>query len=275
MAGLSGFLRLRAETTPAGRTVLREQAFRAPFHLSKPYWDPDARALLVQVVNPTAGVLDGDELSSDISVGPEAALVVTTPSATRVFRMREGGAGSRQTFAVASRGWLEVMLEPLVPHRGSRFRQTTTINAAADASVCYVDQLIPGRLGHGEAWAWDELQLKLTVRVADELVLRERFDHGGAALRVLAAAGGSGAAACFATLVVLGPGAAGPAPDFFRQLHALQDESFLIGASPLRRQGWSIKCVARDPIRLREGLKSARRLLAHRFPHLALDLRKL
>lgn len=275
MAGLSGFLRLRAETTPAGRTVLREQAFRAPFHLSKPYWDPDARALLVQVVNPTAGILDGDELSSDISVGPEAALVVTTPSATRVFQMREGGAGSRQTFAVASRGWLEVMPEPLVPHRGSRFRQTTTIDAAADASVCYVDQLMPGRLGHGEAWAWEKLQLEMTVRVDGELVLRERLDQGGTGLRALAEAGGSGANACFANLVIIGPEAAGSDRDLFRQLHSLQDENFLIGVSPLHRQGWSIKCVARDPIRLRDGLKSTRALLARRFQRLSLDLRKL
>lgn len=275
MAGLSGFLRLRAETTPAGRTVLREQAFRAPFHLSKPYWDPDARALLVQVVNPTAGILDGDELSSDISVAPEAALVVTTPSATRVFRMRDGGAGSRQTFAVASRGWLEVMPEPLVPHRGSRFRQTTTINAAADASVCYVDQLMPGRLGHGEAWAWEKLQLEMTVRVDGELVLRERLDQGGTELRALAEAGGSGANACFANLVIVGPEAAGSDRDLFQQLHGLQDESFLIGASPLRRHGWSIKCVARDPIRLRDGLRSTRGLLAGRFQRLSLDLRKL
>lgn len=275
MAGLSGFLRLRAETTPAGRTVLREQAFRAPFHLSKPYWDPDARALLVQVVNPTAGILDGDELSSDISVGPEAALVVTTPSATRVFQMREGGAGSRQTFAVASRGWLEVMPEPLVPHRGSRFRQTTTIDAAADASVCYVDQLMPGRLGHGEAWAWEKLQLEMTVRVDGELVLRERLDQGGTGLRALAEAGGSGANACFANLVIIGPEAAGSDRDLFRQLHSLQDENFLIGVSPLHRQGWSIKCVARDPIRLRDGLRSTRGLLARRFQRLSLDLRKL
>ncbi|MFM1748865.1 MAG: Urease accessory protein UreD [Verrucomicrobiota bacterium] len=275
MAGISGFLRLRAETTPEGRTVLREQAFRAPFHLSKPYWDPDARALLVQVVNPTAGILDGDELSSDISVGPEAALVVTTPSATRVFQMREGGAGSRQTFAVASRGWLEVMPEPLVPHRGSRFRQTTTIDAAADASVCYVDQLMPGRLGHGEAWSWDTLQLEMTVRVDGELVLRERLDQGGTGLRALAEAGGSGTNACFANLVLISPESAGPDPDLFRQLHSLQDESFLIGVSPLHRQGWSIKCVARDPIRLRDALRSTRALLARRFQRLSLDLRKL
>jgi urease accessory protein len=275
MGGLSGFLRLHAEAAPDGRTFLREQAFRAPFHLSKPYWDPESRALLVQVVNPTAGILDGDDLRSDIRVGSGAALAVTTPSATRVFRMREGRAGSSQSFTVAPQGWLEVWPEPLVPHRGSRFRQATTIDAAAGASVCYADLLMPGRLGHGEAWAWESLQLEMTVRVEGELVLRERFDHGGPTLRSLAEAGGSGATACFANLVLIGPEASGPDPELFRQLHALQDEGFLIGVSELRRQGWSIKCVARDPIRLRHGLKSARGLLARRFHRLSLDLRKL
>ena len=45
---------------------LREQSFRAPFHLSKPSWDE--HALLVQIVNPTAGVFAGDALRSRVAV---------------------------------------------------------------------------------------------------------------------------------------------------------------------------------------------------------------
>src|SRR5581483_11071548 len=110
-----------------GRTALTAQSFRAPYHLSKPYWDADALVLLVQVVNPTAGILSGDRLESDITVESNAAVLVTTPSASRVFQMKDGTAECRQRFSVATDGWLELMPEPLVPHRGSHFRQLTSI----------------------------------------------------------------------------------------------------------------------------------------------------
>jgi urease accessory protein len=275
MAGCSGHLRLGAATRADGRTVLREQAFRAPFHVGKPYWDPDARTLRVQVVNPTAGILARDELALDVDVGPRAALAVTTPAATRVFRMNEGEAVSRQGFTVGAGGWLEVMPEPLVPHRGSRFRQVTTIAAAAGAGLLYVDQLMPGRVGHGEAWAWDTLELETSVRVDGELVLRERLDQSGESLRRLAEAGGSGASACFANAVILTPVDAGLDEDLIARLHGLQAEGLLVGCSPLHRHGWSLKCVARDPVRLRDGLHAARALLSGRLPWLSLDLRRL
>ena len=106
MSDFSGHLTIRAAARPDGRTVLSEQSFRAPYHLSKPYWDTDTRALIAQVVNPTAGILAGDRLESDIAVDRDAALLVTTPSASRVFRMQANTAVCRQHFRVAAGGWL-------------------------------------------------------------------------------------------------------------------------------------------------------------------------
>ena len=127
MAEFSGNLFLRAAARADGRTALAGQSFRAPFHLSKPYWDEDARTLLVQVVNPTAGILSGDRLESAIEVEAGASLLVTTPSASRVFKMIDGSAECRQHFTVAKGAWLEILPEPLVPHRGCRYRQTTKV----------------------------------------------------------------------------------------------------------------------------------------------------
>ena len=59
MSVLEGRLGLRVVRAADGRTVVAEQFFQAPFHLSKPHWDPDAGVLHVQVVNPTAGILAG------------------------------------------------------------------------------------------------------------------------------------------------------------------------------------------------------------------------
>ena len=272
----SGHLSISAALNARGRTILAAQSFRAPFHLSKPYWDEDARTLLVQVVNPTAGILAGDRLESEIVVQGDASLLVTTPSASRIFHMRDGVAECRQHFAVAAGGWLEVMPEPLVPHRASRYRQSTTIEVAAGGTLFFVDQLMPGRIAHGEAWSWDRLALDLRVRAASELVLRERLDQAGPELLGLAKLAGSGAEACFANAVLIAPARPDDAEPAWRSaVSALHGDGLWIGVSRLRRNGWSIKLIASGPIRLRESLREMRRILAPYFPRMACDPRKL
>jgi urease accessory protein len=275
MSIFSGHLHLQAASRADGRTVLSAQSFRAPFHLSKPYWDSDARSLLVQIVNPTAGILAGDRLESEVAVAAGAAVTLTTPSASRVFQMRSGEATSSQRFTVAPGSWLEVIPEPLVPHRGSRFRQITTIEAEAGSSLFYVDQLMPGRLGHNEAWAWESLRLETIVRLDGELILRERMDMSGADMKHLADFGQSGATACFANAILIAPETHPQNPAWLSRLRSLHGKNLQLGISALRKGGWSLKCVATDPIALREGLRQVRTLLAQSYQRLSVDLRKL
>ncbi|HKB58258.1 MAG TPA: urease accessory protein UreD [Lacunisphaera sp.] len=274
MAEFSGHLSLRAAAQAGGSTGLAAQSFRAPFHLSKSYWDAAAGVLIVQVVNPTAGILAGDRLDSAIAVEAGAALLVTTPSASRIFKMEAGGsAESRQHFSVAAGGWLEVAPEPLVPHRGSRFRQVTTVDVKPGGALFFVDQLQPGRVAHNEeAWQWDRLCLELTVRLGGELILRERLDQTGDELRALAKLAGSGPAACFANAVLIADEAGG---NWREELSRLHRDGLWVGVSALRRGGWSLRLVASDSVKLRQGLRDMRRILAAGHPRLAADLRKL
>jgi urease accessory protein len=280
MAYFHGHLFLRAAArTDDGITTLSGQAFRAPFHLSKPYWDAATRTLLVQVVNPTAGILSGDRLESSVFIEAGAAVLLTTPSASRVFCMRADAppASSFQQLTIAPGGWLEVLPEPLVPHRGSRFSQRTVLDVAPGGGAFYADLLFPGRTAHGESWAWDRLVLELEVRSGPELLLRERLDQSAEHLRSLAILTGAGVGASFGNVVFVAPGLnADPAPSWRAELHALQQDGIWIGASPLRTgAGWSIKFVAPDGIHLRQTLAAIRRILAPCAPHLGCDARKL
>ncbi|MEO5957867.1 MAG: urease accessory protein UreD [Opitutaceae bacterium] len=275
MSEFSGHLRLRAAVRDHRRTVLAAQSFRAPFHLSKPYWDADAQVLLVQVVNPTAGILAGDKLESEIVVESGAALLVTTPSASRLFQMRGGAAECRQHFQIDAGAWLELMPEPLVPHRGSCYRQITTIDVAAGGGLFCVDQLMPGRVAHQEAWLWERLRLETNIRIGGELILRERFDQSGDELRGLADLAASGPTACFANAFLICPKTPGDTPSWKNQLAALHAGGLWVGVSALRRGGWSLKLVAPDTLQLRQGLRQARRILAAHFPQLSCDPRKL
>lgn len=274
MNGVAGHLSLEAEARSDGRTILGRQSFRAPFHVGKPYWD--GRVLLIQVVNPTAGILAGDTLESDVRVGPGAAVLLTSPSATRVFRMERGQARSRQAVSIGPGGWLEFWGEPLVPHGSSSFWQRTTIDVGTDGELVHCEYLMPGRLAHGEAWNWSRLVLELSVRVGDAWVLRERVDQSGSELQAVARWAGMGASAAFANMVLVSPRLADEQA-WRPAVSELHGHGVWLGVSRLRgaAPAFSVKIIAPDADALRRTHAQVRWILAERLPQLRADPRKL
>ena len=277
MPALDGHLDLRADVRSTGQTVLARQGFAVPFHLSKPYWDPDHGVLMVQVANPTAGILSGDRLRSNIEVANGARLCVTTPSASRVFKMSDGQAIAEQRFAVESGGWLEVMPEPLVLHRESRFSQRTEVDVANEGGLFFADQLVPGRVGHGEVWEWERLRLDLWVRIDGKLVLRERIGQSGAELKALASSVGFGTSAAFANVVLISPSSVSDAgnPSWRQELKTLHADGVWCGVSALGPTIWSLRVIAPDGVSLRASMIRLRAILADAVPALRCNLRKL
>ena len=272
---LQGHLELRAEARADGRTVLAHQSFRVPYHVGKAYPDADTGVLMVQVANPTAGILSGDELRLDVAVGGGAKLVVTTPSASRVYAMKQGRAVCRQRFSVAAGGWLEMLPEPLVPHRDSVYHQHTVLELAETAGVFFVDQLLPGRIGHGETWAWRELVLDLQVRLKGTPILRERLEQSGQSLREMAEAAGTGPTSCFANAVWVPPGGAVMTETLLERLRALHSPACWLGVSQVGAGVWSLRWIAADNLRLREAIQRVRTVLAELSPELRTNLRKV
>jgi urease accessory protein len=82
---------------------------------------------------------------------------------------------SRQGFHVAGGAWLEVQSEWLMPQADSAFVQRTDIHLDHEAGFFYTELLAPGRVAHGEALLFDELELRMKVVIGGRLVLQERL----------------------------------------------------------------------------------------------------
>src|SRR5882757_3267815 len=160
-AGLQGHLHLVCALDTRGVSHLRSQSFRAPMHISKPHLD--AETLVVNVINPTAGLLAGDEVKCDITVEAGARLVLTTPSAARSHRMRAGRAVLVQDFRVAAGGFLDVWPELFIPQAGTRYHQRTTAQVEAGGTLLLAEMLAPGRVASGEAFAYEWLRWETDV----------------------------------------------------------------------------------------------------------------
>ena len=268
---LSGHLDFVCAADEHGRTFIREQSFRAPFHFSKPYWDE--HALIVQVVNPTAGVFAGDTLRSRVAVESGARLLLTTPSANRIHAMPSGQASVEQHFSVANGGWLEVMPELFIPQAQCRYRQHTSIEVASEGELFFVETLAPGRVARGEIFEFTKIDWEFELRHAGNLIARERFvlqpsDESTRSLRNPFPTGYY--ASCYVITKII------PSDhEVWRAIHDLGRDDTLVGVSRLVSGGITMKILAVDSIKLTQVLRAIRNLLAQFLPALRCAPRKL
>lgn len=176
MTGMTGRLRLVAALDDGGRCALREQ-FSTQLHRVLqliPGESPDEGILYV--VNPTGGVLQGDRLEAEIGVERGAHAIVTTPSATKLYRAEGHTAVSRTRLHVAPGAILEYLPEPVIPYAGSRFIEELEIDVEAGGRLLAWEILAPGRAARGELFSYDTLGLHLEAREAGRVLLRERAE---------------------------------------------------------------------------------------------------
>ena len=204
--------------------MLTARRFTLPLQALEPMdLDGDGVATLL-LLNPTGGLLAGDRLETDIVLGPESRVCLSTPSATRVYRSPGPVAAQRVTIDVGRGASLEWMPDHLIPSPGARLRQTTEIRLAADATLLYLDAWATGRAARGEAWGFDLLDSSLVVRDEAGLLIRERSILAGRPARD--GLGGTEGFAYAATFLALRTASGG----WEDQARALQSEADAVQA---------------------------------------------
>lgn len=146
-----------------------------PVHIGKGHLDQGV--FVLNIANPTAGFFDGDRVDIDVTVAPFARLCLSTPAASRVYRSRSGKpAANHQRFTVCENASLEWNPEPLIPHAGASYRQSTEIRLHPSASLLFLEWLAPGRAAMGESFTYRNLRWELDLLTGETLAARERYD---------------------------------------------------------------------------------------------------
>ena len=211
----------------------------------------------MNVVNPTAGLFCADTTQSSVRVESGARLLLTTPSATRIYDTQSGRSSAEQDFHVCTGGRLEIFPELLIPHRGARHRQITRINVERAGELCFLETLAPGRVAHGEVFAFRELAWSTEIIYAGQRVVREKFilSHKNGSITALLAFSPH---PYLATFFVIGERLDALA-ERWPALDALHEESLWLGLSRLTQGGWILRLMARDSSKLRQGIAAVRK----------------
>ena len=174
--GRDGALRLRFERRgPA--TVVAGCRYTLPLQVLAPVALDDPAAV-VSILNPTGGLVGGDRLSIDVEVRAGAHALLTTPSATRVYRTDAEDAVQSVKISIGPQAAVEWVPDHTIPFAGSALRQTLDVDMDATARLILVDAFSAGRIGRGEAWQFAVLDSAVSVRdqhgwlLCDRLLLR-------------------------------------------------------------------------------------------------------
>jgi urease accessory protein len=269
--GRDGALHLRFERRGSG-TVLAASRSTLPLQVLTPVALDDPAAV-VSMLNPTGGVLGGDQLTIEVEVGRDAHACLTTPSATRVYRAVAAPAVQRVRLALAPGAVAEWVPDHIIPSAGAALCQALEVDAGAGATLIAIDAFAAGRVARGEAWSFARLDSTLTVRDATGLVLHDRIVlRGGPGWRGLGFAEGR---PYVATLVLV---ADAGIDDVLGELPAAVAaiDGAVVGGARLARRGALLRCLAAGAPALADVLDALWRLARCRLLRLPpLALRKL
>ena len=163
--GRDGFLRLVFERRD-GRTVLIGRRFALPLQALEPSRRADGSAYIM-ILNPTGGTFGGDRLRTEIVLGAGTHAILTTPSASKIYRALDDAAVCETEISVGEDAVLEYLPDHLIPHPGAALRQKIQVTMAPGSCAIVYDAIAAGRVGRNERWAFREITTEIAIHSAD------------------------------------------------------------------------------------------------------------
>lgn len=160
---------------PDHRTIISHSYFTTPWKLLPPIYLDDTGAAYTLLVNPSGGLVGGDHLSIDMHVGQDAHVLISAPSANRVYRTEGKVSEQHVNISVGPGAVLEWFPEHTIPFAGSRFRQTLRATLAPGATLLLWDAVAAGRIAREERWAFTDLENEIRITTASGRSLHERY----------------------------------------------------------------------------------------------------
>ncbi|MFO0732908.1 MAG: urease accessory protein UreD [Nitrospiraceae bacterium] len=140
-----------------------------------PTYLDESGVAVVWLVNPSGGLVGGDQLSVEATLHADAHVVITSPSANRVYRSQSEPALQSVRCSVGPGARLEWMPEGTIPFAGSRFSQSIQVDLAPGSTLLLWDAMASGRIAKPERWAFETYDNEIRLSTASGGSVVERF----------------------------------------------------------------------------------------------------
>jgi len=174
MPALAGELQL-AVGVRAGRSIAVRQYHQGALRILRPHYLDETGQVCYVVVNPGGGYLGGDAYAITIDVEDGARLLMTTQSATKVYRTPDNRALQHTHIRLGAGASLESVPDQLIAYREASYTQVTTVEMDPTASLVMAEVVTPGWSPGGELFRYDEIRLRNEISVAGQLVVLDNL----------------------------------------------------------------------------------------------------
>jgi urease accessory protein len=197
-AGRVGGVRLQF-LADGERTRLGRCYQQVPLRVLPPFRPGDGNAALLYLLNPTAGLLDGDAQLVELTAESGSHALVVGQSANRIHPCPTGFSTQQWRVHVGAGATMVALPGPNIPFPGCRSYQRVEVDLDDGARFLWGDVWLAGRYARGVQSEWfrfDTLVQELLVRRNGRLVFRDRFGWRGSWAEETADWHFGGASAC-------------------------------------------------------------------------------
>ncbi|MBP1133804.1 urease accessory protein [Arthrobacter sp. PvP023] len=159
-----GELELRIEHRGAS-SVAAHQYHRGALRILRPHYLDDSGQVCYVLVNPGGAYLGADRYVIDVEVGDGAKLLLTTQSATKIYRTPGSFAEQRMSLRLGEGAQLELAPDQLIAYREASYRQNTRITVRPSSSLVMAEVVTPGWSPDGASFRYEELRLRTEIHV--------------------------------------------------------------------------------------------------------------
>ncbi|TQJ34909.1 urease accessory protein UreD [Arthrobacter sp. SLBN-122] len=148
-----------------GKSVATHQFHEGALRVLRPHYLDDSGQVCYVVVNPGGAYLGADLFLVDVEVVDGADLLLTTQSATKVYRTPGSFAEQRMAVRLGEGARLELMPDQLIAYREASYRQRTSVTLRPSSSLVMAEVVTPGWSPDGAAFRYEEVRLRNEIHV--------------------------------------------------------------------------------------------------------------
>ena len=161
----AGILELRVEKTAASRSVARHQYHEGALRVIRPHYLDANGQVTYTVVNPGGAYFGADRYLLEFETQEGAELLVTTQSATKVYKTPQGPAFQQMNVKLGKDSVFEYVPDQLIVYRQGSYRQTTSVLMHPTAALVLSEVITPGWSPEQIDFSYDELNTRTEVKV--------------------------------------------------------------------------------------------------------------
>lgn len=158
-----------------GRSIAVRQFHDGALRILRPHYLDDSGQVCYVMINPGGACLGGDKYLVEVSVDAGADLLLTTQSATKVYRTPGNRAEQHMRVSLAAGARLELLPDPLIAYREASYSQITVVDMEPTASLVMAEVLTPGWSPDGELFRYEEIRMRNEISVAGRLVVLDNL----------------------------------------------------------------------------------------------------